>query len=73
MEACMAALLVGVIDSFAALSMVPGACLVCELCLLAVVCVDLGCALSFVFLGGARCLELSPCNTATVRSDAVHN
>ena len=38
-------------------------CLVCELCRLAVVCVDCRCSLSFVFLGGSRRLELSPCNT----------
>ena len=33
-------------------------CLVCELCLLAVVCVYFRCSLSFVFLGDAECLEL---------------
>ena len=57
--------------SWAALSMVPqapvngasGWCLVCEVWLLAVVSVDCRCSLSFVFLGGARCLELSPCYT----------
>ena len=40
-------------------------CLVCELCRLAVICVDCRCSLSYVFLGGARRLELSPFNTAT--------
>ena len=30
---------------------------------MAVVCVDCRCSLSFVFLGGARRLGLSPCNT----------
>ena len=39
-------------------------CLVCELCLLAVICVDCRCCLAFVFLGGAMCLKLSLCNTA---------
>ena len=42
-------------------------CLVSEFCLLAVICVDCRCSLSFVFLGGARCLELSSCDT-TVQS-----
>ena len=40
-------------------------CLVCELCRLTAVWVDCRCFLSFVFLGGARRLELSPCNTST--------
>ena len=34
-----------------------------EFCRLAVVCVNCRCSRSFVFLGGARRLELSPCNT----------
>ena len=34
-------------------------CLVCELCRLAVVCVDCRYSMCFVFLGGARRLELS--------------
>ena len=38
-------------------------CLVCEVCRLTVDCVDCRCFLSFVFLGDARRLELSPCNT----------
>ena len=38
-------------------------CLVGEVCRLTVDCVDCRCFLSFVFLGGARRLELSPCNT----------
>ena len=39
-------------------------CLVCELCLLTVVWADGRCFLSWVFRGGgARRLELSPCNT----------
>ena len=38
-------------------------CLVCELCVLVVVCVDFRCSLSLVFLGGARCIELASCNT----------
>ena len=38
-------------------------CLVCEFCQVAIVCVDYRCSLSLVFLGGARCLELSLCNT----------
>ena len=36
---------------------------VCEVCRLTVDWVDCKCLLSFVFLGGARRLELSPCNT----------
>ena len=42
-------------------------CLVCEVCRVTVDCVDCGCFLSFVFLGGARLLELSPCNTTVCR------
>ena len=38
-------------------------CSVCELCRLAVAWVDRRCSLSFVFLGGARRLGLSLCNT----------
>ena len=38
-------------------------CLVCELCRLAVVCVDCRCFLSFDFLGGARRVGLSPFTT----------
>ena len=38
-------------------------CLVSELCRLTVVWADCRCVLSLVFLGGARRLELSPCNT----------
>ena len=55
MEACMAAVLV---DAMRLLRCrYDGAwCLVCELCLCAVICVDRGCSLSFVFFGGARCL-----------------
>ena len=48
-----------------ALSMVPGACLVCELYWLAVVCVDCRYFLSVVLLGSASRFELSPCNTNT--------
>ena len=61
-EACTAAVLIGVMR-------LPGCpfdsawCLVCEVCRLTVECVDCGCFLSFAFLGGARRLELSPCNT----------
>ena len=40
-------------------------CLVCELCLLAVICVSCRRSLCFVFLGGARCVVLSPCNMHT--------
>ena len=54
----MAAVLLGVMRLFGC--PFDGAwCLVCELCLLAVICVDCRCSRSFVFLGGARCLELS--------------
>ena len=38
-------------------------CFICELCRLTVVWVDCRCFLSFVFLGGARRLGHSPCNT----------
>ena len=62
MKACMAAALVGVMRLLGC--PFDGAwCLFVELCLLAVVCVDCMCSLSFVFLGGAGCVELSPCNT----------
>ena len=61
-EVCMAAVLVGVMRLLG-FPFDAAWCLVCELCLLAVVCFDCRCSLSFVFLGGARFLELSPCNT----------
>ena len=62
LEACTAAVLVGVMRLLGC--PFDGAWfLVCELCLLAVGCVGRRCSLSFVFLGGARFLELSPCNT----------
>ena len=63
-EACTAAVLIGVMR-------LPGYpfdsawCLVCEVCRLTVDCVDCRYFLSFVFLGGARRLELSPCSTIT--------
>ena len=61
MEACMAAVLVGVMRLLG--SPFDGAwCLVCEVCRLTVDWVDCRYSLSFVFLGGARCLALSPCN-----------
>ena len=62
LKACTAAMLIGVMRP-------PGCpfdsawCLVCELCRSTVNWVDCRCFLSFVFLGGARRLELSPCNT----------
>ena len=53
MEACIAAVLVGVMRLLSC--PFDGArCSVCELCLLAVICVDCRCSLSFVFLGSAR-------------------
>ena len=61
-EACMAAVLIGVVH-------LPGCpfdsawCLVCEVRWLTVDWVDCRCLLSFVFLGGAGRLELSPCKT----------
>ena len=64
-EANTAALLIGV-------KLLPGYpfnsawCLVCEVRRLTVDWVDCGCFLSFVFLGGARRLELSPCHTLAV-------
>ena len=62
LSACMAAVLVGVMRLLGC--PFDGAwCLVCQLCPLAVVCFACRCYLSFVFLGGARCLEPSPCNT----------
>ena len=53
-------------------------CLVCELCLLTVVWIDCRCFLSFVFLGGAKRLGLSPCYTekatpARHRPERQHN
>ena len=42
--------------------------LVCEVCRLTVGRVDCRCFLSFVFLGGARRLDLSPCNTCASAS-----
>ena len=47
-------------------------CLVCELCLLTAVWVDCRCVLSFVFLGGARRMELSPCNTEMTEETHLH-
>ena len=71
MGACMAAMLVGVrrvLDC-----PFDGAwCLVCALCLLAVPCVNCRCSLCFVFLDGARCLELSPCNTQNILLISTH-
>ena len=61
-EACTAAVLIGALR-------LPGCpfdsawCLVCEVCRLTVDWVDCRYFLSFVFLGGARRLELSTCNT----------
>ena len=61
-EACTVAALIGVMRP-------PGCpfdsawCFVCEVCRLTVDWVDCRCFLSFVFLGGARRLELSPCDT----------
>ena len=61
-EECTAAVLIGVM-------LLPGCpfdsawCLACEVCRLSVDWVDCRCFLSFVLLGGARHLELSPCNT----------
>ena len=63
-EACTAAVLIGVMC-------LPGCpfgsawCLVCEVCRLTLDWVDCRSFLSFVFLGGARRLELSPFNTYT--------
>ena len=60
-EACTAAVINGVMR-------LPGCrfdgawCLVCEVCRLTIDWVDCTCFLSFVFLGGARRLELSPCS-----------
>ena len=64
-DACMAAVLIGVMRR-------PGCpfdsawCLVRELCGSTVDWVDCRCFLPFVFLGGARLLKHSPCNTALV-------
>ena len=59
----MAAVLIGVLQFLGC--PVDGAwCLVCELCLLAVIDVDCRRSLSFVFHGGASSLALSPCNTS---------
>ena len=70
MEACMADVLVGVMQLLGC--PFDGAwCLFCELCLLAVICVDCRCSLSFGFLSGARFLELSSCYTEKA-TDARH-
>ena len=69
-EACTAAVLIRVMR-------LPGCpfdsarCLGCELCRLMVDWVDCRCLLSFVSLGGARRLELSPCSTR-VHARASH-
>ena len=69
LEACRAAVLVGLMRLGALGCPFDGGwCLVCEVCVLAVVCVDCRCSLSFFFLGGARCLELFPCDTITENS-----
>ena len=67
MEACMAAVLVVVMRLLGC--PFDGAwCLVCEMCLLAVIGVECRRSLSFVFLGGPCCLELCPCNTNCLRA-----
>ena len=72
MQACMAAVLVGVMRLLGC--PFDGAwCLVCELCLLAVVCVDCRCSLSLVLLGGAGGWKLSSCNTVSNLRRSVHN
>ena len=67
-EACTAAELIGIMRlpgcPFASAS---SGCLVSEVCWLMVDWVDCRCFLSLVFLGGARRLELSPCNIALCR------
>ena len=69
-EACTAAVLIGVMRLPACDS---AWCLVCEVCRLTVDCVTAcRCFLSFVFLGGARRLELSPCNTILCFALATH-
>ena len=47
-------------------------CLVCEVCRLTVDCVDCRCFLYFLFLGGARRLELSPFNTERHQDKSHH-
>ena len=71
-ETCTAAVLIGVMRFSAAGSPFDNAwCLVCEVWRLTVDWVDCRCLLSFVFLGGARRLMLSPCNTlACTRANA---
>ena len=70
-EACTAAVLIGVMR-------LPGCpfdsawCLVCEVRRLTVEWVDCRCFLSSVFLGGARRLELSPCNTNAASAPQRH-
>ena len=68
-EACTAAVLVLCV-SLAVLSIVLGAWSV--RCVGRVGWVDCRCFLSFVFLGGARRLELSPCNTHACVRQPVH-
>ena len=70
-EPCTAPVLIGVMR-------LPGCpfdsagCLVCQVCRLTVDCVDFRCFLSFIFLGGARRLELSPCVTQTISQAVPH-
>ena len=64
LEACTAAALIGLIR-LPDCSFDSAWCLVAEVCRSTVDCIDCRCFLSFVFLCGARRLELSPCNTAS--------
>ena len=61
-EACTDAVLIGVMHLPACRFDIAW-CLVSEVCRLMVDWVDCRCFLSFVFVGGARRLELSPCHT----------
>ena len=66
-HAWLLAVVVGVMRNTGRATLGLPLCLVCELCLLAAVCVDYRCSLSFVFLGSTRCWEFSSCNAQTLQ------
>ena len=66
LKACTAAVLVGVMRLLAC-PFDSSWCLVCELCVLAVVYVDFRCSMPFVFLGGVcSFLRVAFCTCVTV-------
>ena len=70
-EACTAAVLI-VVMRLLGCPFDSAWCLVCEVCRLTVGWLDCRCVLSFVFLGGARRLGLSPCNTLIKDTTVLH-